>query len=331
MHLGGCSVWVWVFASVSVGGCSLITDTSQYRERDSSVDPSIDAPTTDSCSQRFYRDADLDDFGDPQNLVIGCAAPDGYVTNNTDCNDVCPTCFPGSTEVCDSVDNNCLNGIDETGCSGDGGVDGCMPRLWYRDMDQDSYGRADMTVVSCIPPVGYTARSGDCNDSCGTCFEGNPETCGDGLDNNCVSGVDDGCASDAGVESGPMCLPLESPCASVASCCGGTTVECRMIQGNGAPSRCCIGQGGACASSEECCGAMACSGILFGGICQGNANGSTCTSGRDCTSGYCLSQQCAAAPACSTLTTQEMCAANSACKFCPLLGNCVPVAEPLCL
>src|SRR6185436_10973538 len=64
----------------------------------------------------FYRDSDGDGYGDPADVLAACAAPPGYVTNNTDCNDVDPAMHPGAVEICDGKDNNC-NGIVDEGCS----------------------------------------------------------------------------------------------------------------------------------------------------------------------------------------------------------------------
>ena len=61
----------------------------------------------------FYRDADGDGFGDATNPTQACTAPQGYVINNTDCNDDDNTVYPGSTEICDGKDNDCNGAIDE--------------------------------------------------------------------------------------------------------------------------------------------------------------------------------------------------------------------------
>ena len=63
--------------------------------------------------QTFYKDADGDNYGLLADSVHAYAIPAGYATNSGDCNDNNPNVNPGATEVCDGVDNNCDNRIDE--------------------------------------------------------------------------------------------------------------------------------------------------------------------------------------------------------------------------
>lgn len=60
----------------------------------------------------FYRDADSDTYGNASVTMAACAAPSGYVSNSSDCNDSNPAIRPGATETCDGVDNDCTGGID---------------------------------------------------------------------------------------------------------------------------------------------------------------------------------------------------------------------------
>ena len=74
--------------------------------------------TTSICIEHiYYRDADNDTYGNPDNTTVACEAPDGYVDNSTDfdCNDNNSAVYPGATEVCNGIDDNC-NGQTDEGC-----------------------------------------------------------------------------------------------------------------------------------------------------------------------------------------------------------------------
>ncbi|MEL6346126.1 MAG: MopE-related protein, partial [Myxococcota bacterium] len=94
-----------------------------------------------------------------------------------DCDDQNPQIFPGATELCDGVDNNCNGDID----------DGLPPRaLWYLDQDRDGYGIASVSELSCgAPSAAYADQSGDCDDTRTEISPDSVEVCGDGEDQDC--------------------------------------------------------------------------------------------------------------------------------------------------
>ncbi|WP_405381836.1 MopE-related protein [Maribacter sp. LLG6340-A2] len=61
----------------------------------------------------YYADTDGDGFGDPEVSVEACGAPAGYVEDGTDCDDGEALSYPGNTEVCDGIDNDCDGEVDE--------------------------------------------------------------------------------------------------------------------------------------------------------------------------------------------------------------------------
>ncbi|USN56173.1 MAG: putative metal-binding motif-containing protein [Candidatus Peribacteria bacterium] len=87
--------------------------------------------------------------------------------------------YPGNAEVCDGLDNDCTNGID----------DGVL-LTFYADTDGDAYGDVGSTTLACSAPVGYTGDNTDCDDGDSNNYPGNTEVC-DMSDNDCDSLVDD--------------------------------------------------------------------------------------------------------------------------------------------
>jgi hypothetical protein len=114
-------------------------------------------------------DADDDDDGWPD-------VADG----GTDCDDTDPDVFPGATESCDGVDEDCDGEVDE------GGVG---EETWYPDEDADGWGE-DPGENLCAPPAGWVDRGGDCADDDASVHPGVDETC-DGADEDCDGLVDE--------------------------------------------------------------------------------------------------------------------------------------------
>ncbi len=131
----------------------------------------------------YYADTDGDSYGDNSSTLDACVQPTGYVTDNTDCDDNNAAINPGATEICDGIDNNCDNMIDE----------GLAFVTYYADTDSDGYGDNSSSVSDCTQPAGYVTDNTDCNDSNAAINPGASEIC-DGIDNNCDNQVDEGCA-----------------------------------------------------------------------------------------------------------------------------------------
>ncbi|HCH64176.1 MAG TPA: hypothetical protein DFR83_15335, partial [Deltaproteobacteria bacterium] len=61
----------------------------------------------------WYADTDTDSFGDPDVSTTACEQPSGYVSDSTDCDDGDVAVNPDATEVCNDIDDDCNDGIDE--------------------------------------------------------------------------------------------------------------------------------------------------------------------------------------------------------------------------
>ena len=133
----------------------------------------------DGVGTDWYADLDVDGYGDAGASVLACDQPVGFVADDTDCDDTEGTVFPGNSEVCDGLDNDC-NGTPDDGVGTD----------WYADLDVDGYGDAGTSVQACDQPVGFVADATDCDDTEVAVFPGNAEVC-DGLDNDCNGTPDD--------------------------------------------------------------------------------------------------------------------------------------------
>ena len=137
----------------------------------------------------YYRDNDSDGFGDINLTVDTCTTtpPLGYVTNSNDCDDTKANVYPGATEICNGIDDNCDGGIDE----------GLTFTTYYLDLDGDGFGSAasggGVSLDTCliVPPTGYAANNYDCNDADANIHPDSPEIC-DAIDNNCNGLINDG-------------------------------------------------------------------------------------------------------------------------------------------
>lgn len=145
---------------------------------DNDCDGTIDDGLT---ANTFYADTDGDTYGDPNNSTTACAAPPGYVGDNTDCDDTNSDVHPGASESCNGIDDNCDGVID----------DGLDANTFYLDGDGDTYGDPNNSITACAAPPGYVGNSGDCDDSNSTINPDATEVC-DGVDNDCDTETDDG-------------------------------------------------------------------------------------------------------------------------------------------
>jgi hypothetical protein len=132
----------------------------------------------------YYIDSDGDGFGAGA-ATNTCANPGlGYATTNTDCNNTNAAIRPTASEICNGIDENCNNAID----------DGLVFMNYYLDADLDGYYLSFINACA-SPGLNYAINGttlGDCNDNNFNIHTGAPEICGNGIDEDC-NGIDPAC------------------------------------------------------------------------------------------------------------------------------------------
>jgi hypothetical protein len=154
-------------------------------ERCDGIDNDCDGEIDEDVQDAWYADADSDGFGDAAERLDDCDPPEGYVSDDTDCDDAEALAFPGNPEVCDAIDNDC-NGL----------VDDGVLTTFYADTDGDGYGDDGLPADACSLPSGHAAVGGDCDDADAAVSPDATEVC-DEIDNNCDGVVDEDTAADA--------------------------------------------------------------------------------------------------------------------------------------
>jgi large repetitive protein len=109
-----------------------------------------------------------------------------YEAGGLDCNDQNPSVHPNADELCNGLDDDCDESVDE---------DSVDAPEWYIDGDKDNYG-AQGPIASCWPTADQVAQGGDCDDGNDAVNPAASEVC-NGLDDDCDGRTDDD-ALDAG-------------------------------------------------------------------------------------------------------------------------------------
>ena len=149
------------------------------------LDDDCDAEVDEGLDATWWADLDGDGFGDPDTRVEGCDPGEDYVDNSGDCDDGAPDVHPDAVEVCNELDDDCDEVVDEG-----------VTSTFFADGDSDGYGRLDATTEACFQPAGYAAAAGDCDDVDPAVSPGAVEVCNE-LDDNCDGVVDEATAADA--------------------------------------------------------------------------------------------------------------------------------------
>ena len=102
---------------------------------------------------------------------------DGFLSDE-DCDELDAAVFPGAAELCDGLDNDCDELIDEE-----------VQNSYFEDNDADGFGNPEISMEACSIPEGWVLTGTDCNDESSAVYPTAPEIC-DGLDNNCNDLID---------------------------------------------------------------------------------------------------------------------------------------------
>ncbi|MBM4390748.1 MAG: putative metal-binding motif-containing protein [Deltaproteobacteria bacterium] len=164
------------------------------------ADPGINPDT------EWYLDDDGDGFGDPDRSLVTCEPPADWILDDSDCDDSADSAYPGATEACNGIDDDCDTLVDDD----DSGTTGAS--TWFFDGDGDGYGSPAYTTVSCDQPAGYAATDDDCDDTDGAWHPGAAEACDDPNDYDCDGTVE---YADADADGFAACLDCDDADAAV--------------------------------------------------------------------------------------------------------------------
>ena len=157
------------------------------------VDNDCDGEVDEGLARTWYRDGDGDGFGDADSILEQCTLPEGYVPDSEDCDDADATVHPSAAEVCDEVDNDCDELVDEDDPDWVDEVRG----TWYLDADGDGYGDPESAPrVTCTDPSTssrtFVTDASDCDDLRADVSPAGTEVCDDlEVDEDCDGLVDD--------------------------------------------------------------------------------------------------------------------------------------------
>ena len=172
----------------------LVTEDGDCADDDNRVNPGSEERcngTDDDCDNAiddglkgkvFFLDDDGDGFGNHDDALTACAAPDGRVLDDTDCDDTSSGINPGMVEVCDpdDFDEDCDGVVDDE----DDSTDPASKTPFYADTDADGFGDPDLSRSSCAAPAGAADNGDDCDDGRAEVNPAAPEIC-DLRDDDC--------------------------------------------------------------------------------------------------------------------------------------------------
>jgi hypothetical protein len=124
-------------------------------ERCNGLDDDCNGLFDDGPLVSWLPDEDGDGYGDDSRPQETSCPPETATSEGGDCDDTSAEVHPGATEVCNGLDDDCSQGVDNLDTSA----------TWYRDDDGDGLGNESQTLQApCTPGPGWVALPGDCDD-----------------------------------------------------------------------------------------------------------------------------------------------------------------------
>ena len=123
-------------------------------------------------------DDDDDDDDDP---ALTDEDGDGFTLDDGDCDDEDEDVHPDADEICDGIDNNCNDRVDEA----------MRFDTYFVDADGDGFGDPESEVEDCAKQDGYVDDNTDCDDTDASIYPGAEEIIGDEIDNDCDDNFDE--------------------------------------------------------------------------------------------------------------------------------------------
>jgi hypothetical protein len=158
-------------AEINPGEAELCNDTDD--DCDLSIDEDLGFVT-------YYADADGDGYGTGTGATLCLNPGTGYAILDGDCEDMIVEINPGEAELCNDIDDDCDQSIDED-----------LPFVtYYSDGDGDGYGTGTGVTLCLNPGAGYAVLDGDCEDTIVDINPGQSEFCND-IDDDCDLSIDE--------------------------------------------------------------------------------------------------------------------------------------------
>ena len=207
--------------------------TEACNGKDDNCNDEVDEAGALKC-QKYYEDVDDDDFGVADGVLCLCAPEGDYTASKSgDCGPENDQVFPGQAEICNGLDDNCDDDVDEgfDDLDGDGEAD-CADD----DDDGDGVVDGDDNCPELGNPEQLDLDEDGAGDECDEDIDGdgslNPDDCApleplrapgleevcDGLDNDCNGDVDDGL--------GDTSCGFGTCAHTVVNCANGEVQEC---------------------------------------------------------------------------------------------------------